>query len=734
MTIDNVAANSAAVLAEGCGTATTGGITFGANVSGVASGTVLGPHLWTASTATAGGNSTDVTLITGLAAGNTTFTGAAGLSTGGKAPMAVAVFAPSAPSYYTWTGAVNGNWSLAGSDTNWSLAGGSGETYYNDVGSPNVTFGDGPTNTNVTIAAGGVHPTSVTFTNNGSYTLGGGPMNGGGAVTMSGFGSVTLSSPNGYSGGTTISSGTIAAAADAALGSGTVGVAPGATLAFTSGNPSIGDLSGGGNVVLGNSSGPANTQLTINTIFSTNTFSGLIQDATPATGSLVKTGNGTLTLANTNQYSGGTTLVAGRLVASTAGAFGSGGLQLSGGTLAITGTSPGLLQGLLGPGGNYANWTGTPSTWTLEPGPINANIGVTVATNGDYAPWYQQSTWVYKGLIDIPDNGIAGNPITFYWNIDDLAELKIDGVLWQGQQPVWPSPKLTGDLTPGWHTFEWRGSNNGGPGGATAGAANIPGPQSTGTGFEWDPNGGTNLVPVPNDPGNGSLFESPGYFNFPNPLSVTATSTVDLSGLGGGQATFPTLSIGDNVLHITSGSGAVGDALLISGATTLSGSTAATFDVQTSNVLNLNGGADRQRHLRVGEDGGRHFGAGQYGQRLYGPDHSQRRERGGAGAELYGPRTGDGLAGQRANYAEQRHAGPCRLDGRHDLRPDRGQRFDSGGEQRFDHRRQLVGRRCQRRGHGGRHGHLVHRGQPDVEPGHDQRLYAGFRAQFAVQQ
>ena len=241
--------------------------------------------------------------------------------------MVVTVFAPasSGPSNYTWTGALNGAWSLASSDTNWSLQGSAGNTYYSQAGSPNVTFADGPANRNITIAAGGVQPASVLFTNSVSYTLSGGPINGGTAVTMTGNGSVTLSSANGYSGGTLISSGTLTAAANAALGSGTVSV--GGTLNFTSGNPTIGDLYGGGNVWLGN------TILTVNA-GGVNTFSGVIQQTAGATGSLVKSGNGTLTLNNANQYSGSTTLLAGRLVAGNLGAFGSSSLQVSGGTLA----------------------------------------------------------------------------------------------------------------------------------------------------------------------------------------------------------------------------------------------------------------------------------------------------------------------------------------------------------------------------------------------------------------
>ena len=47
------------------------------------------------------------------------------------------------------------------------------------------------------------------------------------------------------------------------------------------------------------------------------------------------------------------------------------------------------------------------------------------------------------------------------------------------------------------------------------------------------------------------------------------------------------MSIGDNTLHITGGTAV--SAVLIPGATTLTGGTAATFDVQAANILNLSG-------------------------------------------------------------------------------------------------------------------------------------------------
>ena len=502
--------------------------------------------------------------------------------------MVVAVFAPGAAANYTWNGTLNNAWSLAGSDTNWSLSGSNcyniSSTYYsNIVNTAAVTFPEGAAHTNpITIAAGGVQPGSVTFTNSAtSYTFGGGAISGSASVVLNGTGNVTLNNANTYTGGTMINAGTLRLGnANALQNSGvTVNVANGMNFSPGVGTFNLVSLSGSGSLPLSDTGG-GGVALSVGGNGVSSTFSGSF---TASSGTLVKVGSGSFTLSGNDLYSGGTTLSAGKLVASGTSPFGIGGLRLCGGTLALNANVPGLLQGLLGPGGNWANWTGTPTGGTVTSGFYYANIGQTVQTNGDYAPWYQQSTWVYSGEIYIPGNS-NGNKVTFFWNIDDAAQLKIDGSLFQGQTPQWEAI-VTGVLTPGWHSIEWRGSNNGGPGGATGGNGAPYG----GIGFGWDPNGGTAIVAMPNDPGNGSLYQTPGSISLPNAVTVAAESTIDLSNAVGGRVTFPSLTIGDNTLHLTGGSGAVGGTISISGSTLLTGGTAATFDVQNANVLALNG-------------------------------------------------------------------------------------------------------------------------------------------------
>ena len=174
--------------------------------------------------------------------------------------------------------------------------------------------------------------TSSTF----SGTIGGG--SGKISLTLSGTGVETLNNANSYAGGTTISSGTLVAGNNTALGSGLVSRQHPrhARLrhhcafhqrAQRRRQRRVGRLSQG-------------TNLIINGTGATISFNGGISQATSGTGSLTMAGSGsTLTLSGTSTYSGGTTVSAGTLASTSGGsAFGSGPISLSGGALAVTGT------------------------------------------------------------------------------------------------------------------------------------------------------------------------------------------------------------------------------------------------------------------------------------------------------------------------------------------------------------------------------------------------------------
>ncbi len=134
----------------------------------------------------------------------------------------------------------------------------------------------------------------------------------GGALTLHkvGAGTLSLTGANTYTGGTTLEAGTLAVGDAGALGSGTLSMAAGTTLAF------LGSFTLPNDVALGGAVDP-----TIDTGTNDDTMSGVISGG----GTLTKEGSGTLTLTGVNTYTGGTVIAAGTLVGS-ATSFGSGGL------------------------------------------------------------------------------------------------------------------------------------------------------------------------------------------------------------------------------------------------------------------------------------------------------------------------------------------------------------------------------------------------------------------------
>jgi fibronectin-binding autotransporter adhesin len=175
-----------------------------------------------------------------------------------------------------------------------------------------------------------------------------------GGITKLGSGTLTLSgASNTYTGGVTVVQGTVTAASTTALGSATATVglsltpATGTTAAVnvTAATGTVASLSSSGagtsTLVLGNYNGSSAGTATTLTIGNANvlatsstTFAGVISNASTAngaTGSLVKTGPGTLTLSASNTFTGGVSLASGSssgnngvLVASASGALGTG--------------------------------------------------------------------------------------------------------------------------------------------------------------------------------------------------------------------------------------------------------------------------------------------------------------------------------------------------------------------------------------------------------------------------
>jgi fibronectin-binding autotransporter adhesin len=167
-----------------------------------------------------------------------------------------------------------------------------------------------------------------------------GVISGTGSVNHVGTGTLTLSGANSYSGGTTVSQGTLAAGAAGVFGTGAMNVASGATLDLAGFNNSVGALTGAGTVALG-----AGT-LTANTGAAGATFAGTLT----GTGGFTMAGTGVQTLSGVNSYTGATTVNSGTLRAGSTGALGAGAVTVaSGATLDLAGFAT-TLQTLNGTG------------------------------------------------------------------------------------------------------------------------------------------------------------------------------------------------------------------------------------------------------------------------------------------------------------------------------------------------------------------------------------------------
>lgn len=140
------------------------------------------------------------------------------------------------------------------------------------------------------------------------------PIQGSGAVTQAGSGTLVLSGAGTYTGPTTVASGILqAGGANLLSPASAFTVNSGATLDLGNANQTIGSLAGAGAVNLG-----AGT-LTTGGLGTSTSFGGVIAGS----GGLVKTGAGNMTLTGANSYTGGTTISGGALQLGDGGSTGS---------------------------------------------------------------------------------------------------------------------------------------------------------------------------------------------------------------------------------------------------------------------------------------------------------------------------------------------------------------------------------------------------------------------------
>ena len=153
---------------------------------------------------------------------------------------------------------------------------------------------------NTTSLQGNILNNSTVDFNQASAGTYAGVMSGTGVLVKEGASTLTLSGANTYSGGTTLSAGTIAVGNNASLGTGSLAMADSTTLQAAS------------SVAVANAVSVFGT-----TTFDTNGNNLGLSGIISGTGALTKAGSGTLTLSGANTYSGGTTVSTGTLIGDT---------------------------------------------------------------------------------------------------------------------------------------------------------------------------------------------------------------------------------------------------------------------------------------------------------------------------------------------------------------------------------------------------------------------------------
>jgi fibronectin-binding autotransporter adhesin len=210
----------------------------------------------------------------------------------------------------TWTSATNGTWDTT--TGNWT-GGSPTANLYSNVTPDSVLFDDTGANTTVSLAAG-LTPASVTVNNSTkNYTFQTSGFGGSGSLLKQGSGSLTLSVANSYSGGTTVSAGTLQLGVAGAAGSGAITLndagtgASNVTLNLAAGgganysNAITVANQGSGTTTIAFTTASTDTSLTTGTItlnrattFSASSLNGYLLWSSPLVGS------GPLTIGSTN--------------------------------------------------------------------------------------------------------------------------------------------------------------------------------------------------------------------------------------------------------------------------------------------------------------------------------------------------------------------------------------------------------------------------------------------------
>jgi autotransporter-associated beta strand protein len=315
---------------------------------------------------------------------------------------------------YTASNAISGTGKLSQIGTGTTILLGS-NSYSGETTVTNGVLQIGNGGTTGSIAGDVVNNATLIFNRSDASTYSG-TINGTGAVTKQGGGTLTLAGANSYSGGTTISDGVLALGSANAVGaSGTI-LFGGGTLQYSASNTT--DYSS-------RFSTAASQAYSIDTNGQNVTWASPLASSG---GTLTKSGTGALTLAGANSYSGVTTISGGTLALSGAGSIGTGGLNLgSGGVFDLTARTSGTYS-LPSTGDLIGSGTLTGNGRTLavlgafqpgnSPGTVTVDAGFTLDLSGATSTTFDITDPLFAaGTYDL----VNGNGSTIFGGILNLT-------------------------------------------------------------------------------------------------------------------------------------------------------------------------------------------------------------------------------------------------------------------------------------------------------------------------